>query len=543
MTSLRSYQRDAIDAVMAYWADGGGNPLVEMATGTGKSVVIATLVRELLTAFPHLRVVMLVHVKELVEQNARALLRAWPQAPIGINSAGLGRRDKRSQILFASIQSIFREDSYSLGPRDLILIDEAHLVPKAGEGMYRTFLDGLRAATPDLRVAGFTATPFRMDSGRLDQGPDRLFSEIVYSYGIGQGIADGFLSPLASKATATALDVSGVAKRGGEFVSGALEAAVDKDWITRAAAQEIVTFGVNRKSWLLFAAGVDHALHLRDAIRLHGVSCETVTGETPKGERDRIIRDFREGRTRCLTNAMVLTTGFDAPSVDLVAMLRPTLSTGLYVQIVGRGTRLAPGKPDCLVLDFAGNVRRHGPVDAISVRAGSSGGREDATVKEDSVRAKECPGCQSLVALNTRVCVACGHEWPREEEPKHQAHADAERPIMSTGAPAWLAVDGVRYFRHSKLDAPTSLRIEYSCGLTVYRQWKCLSHPPGGAREKARRWWVDAGGALPIPESVDEALSRTAELNQPSEIMVRPAGKYFDVSAVRWRAPELEAAE
>lgn len=541
MTSLRSYQRAAIDAVLSYWGDGGGNPLVDMATGTGKSVVIATLVRELLEAYPHLRVVMLVHVKELVEQNARALLRAWPQAPIGINSAGLGRRDKRSQILFASIQSIFREDAYSLGPRDLVLIDEAHLVPKAGEGMYRTFLDKLREVTPDLRVAGFTATPYRLDSGRLDQGADRLFSQIVYSYGIGQGIVDGFLSPLQSKATATALDVSGVAKRGGEFIAGALEAAVDKDWITRAAVEEIVTFGQSRRSWLLFAAGVNHAIHLRDAVRAHGISAETVTGETPKGERDRIIRDFREGRIRCLTNAMVLTTGFDAPMVDLVAMLRPTLSTGLYVQIVGRGTRLAPGKPDCLVLDFAGNVRRHGPVDAIAVRAGSSGGKEDTAVKEESVRAKECPGCQSLVALNTRVCQSCGHEWPKQDEPKHDARADSERPIMSTGGAVWLPVSGVKYFRHSKPGSPTSLRVEYTCGLTVYRQWQCLEHD-GFARGKAESWWRRMATGAP-PETVEEALARQADIRPATDIQVRPSGQYFEIVAVRHDPPRMQAAE
>src|SRR5690606_34936857 len=218
-------------------------------------------------------------VKELVEQNAKALIRTWPQAPIGINSAGLGRRDTRSPILFASIQSVYRIGK-QLGPRDLVLVDEAHLVPSAGEGMYRRLLEDLRQTVPDLRVAGFTATPYRLESGRLDRGDDRLFSEIVYSYGIGRGIADGYLSPLISKATATALDVSGVAKRGGEFVAGSLADAIDKDDITRAAVAEIVALGQNRRSWLVFATGVAHAIHLRDEIRSHGISCETVTGET-----------------------------------------------------------------------------------------------------------------------------------------------------------------------------------------------------------------------------------------------------------------------
>jgi superfamily II DNA or RNA helicase len=346
--SARPYQAEAVRSVIDYWCEGGGNPLVSMATGTGKSVVIAQLVKELESLNPGIRIVMLVHSRELVAQNAAALLRYHPTAHIGINSAGLNRRDTRQPILFASIQSVFRHNADSIGRRDVILIDEAHLTPRKGDGMYRTFLATMKAANPDMRVVGFTATPFRLDSGRLDKGADRLFDDLVYDYGIGRGIEDGYLSPLISKATARTLDVSGVAKRGGEFVEGALQAAIDKDWITQEAVSEIVAMGEDRRSWLVFCAGVDHAIHVRDAIRARGVSCETVTGETPMGERDRMLRDFKAGKLRCLTNVSVLTTGFDAPATDLVAMLRPTLSAGLYIQMVGRGTRLAPGKENCI---------------------------------------------------------------------------------------------------------------------------------------------------------------------------------------------------
>lgn len=537
MTTLRPYQQAALDAVLSYWNSGGGNPLVEMATGTGKSLVIASLTKHLLSTFPDMRVVMLVHVRELVEQNFKALLRAWPSAPVGINSAGLGRRDRHSQILFASVQSIFRETPETIGPRDLVLIDEAHLTPKKGEGMYLTFLDAMRAAVPDLRVAGFTATPFRLDSGRLDRGKGRLFDKIVFNYGIGQGIEDGFLSPLISKATATALDVSGVAKRGGEFVAAALESAVDQDFITKAAVAELMTYGEQRKSWLVFAAGVEHATHLRDEIRLHGMSCETVTGQTPKAERARILNDFKAGKIRALTNAMVLTTGFDAPGVDLVAMLRPTLSTGLYVQIVGRGTRLAPGKDDCLVLDFAGNVRRHGPVDAIEA-TGSSGGTGETSVSEDTVRAKVCPECETLVGLATLNCPTCAHAWPKPA-PKHDAQADGEVSILSKGRPVWTDVQSVAFFHHKKQGGLPSLRVEYQTKLAVYRTWICFEHT-GYPRRKAESWWKRFGQGE-VPATVAEAMQRQLEIVPPTEIAVKPAGKYFEVSAERRVA--LEAAE
>lgn len=525
--SLRPYQRAAIDALWNFWGKGGGNPLVEMATGTGKSIVIATMVREMIEAYPDMRVLMLVHVRELVAQNFQALIRTWPQAPAGINSAGLGRRDRISQVLFASIQSVHRDDCNSIGKRDLVLVDEAHLIPRSGDGMYQKMLARLRDGVPDMRIAGFTATPYRLDSGRLDRGDDRLFDRIAYSYGIGKGIDDGFLSHLVSKATATTLDTRGVARRGGEFVAGALEIAVDKDWITSAAVDEIVMFGAERRSWLIFCSGVRHAEHVAEEVRSRGISCASVTGETPSGERDCLIAAFKAGQIRCLTNAMVLTTGFDAPQVDLIAMLRPTLSTGLYVQIVGRGTRLANGKQDCLILDFAGNVRRHGPVDAVDPSLGPKGGDGDG-----EVRAKECPECATLVAINARVCPTCGHEWPARDEPKHEATADAETTIISRGAPTWVDVDQVRYFRHEKPGSPPSMRVEYQCGFTFHREWVCLEHT-GFARLKAETWWSRAAGTPP-PRTIVSALSRTNELRSPASIQVRPNGKYFEIVGRRY---------
>lgn len=526
---LREYQQAAIDAVLDYWRDGGENPLVEMATGTGKSLTMAGLLKTLLASFPTLRVIVLVHVRELVEQDAMAMLRAWPGAPIGINSAGLGKRDRHSQILFASIQSVYREDAYSLGPRDLVLIDEAHLVPRDGEGMYRTFLDKLRQRTPDLRVAGYTATPYRTGAGRLDEGEGRIFSKIVFTYGIGQGIRDGFLSNLISKATATAIDVSKVHVRGGEFVAKELEIAVDTDFVTKDAVAEIVEFGANRRSWIAFCTGVDHAEHVRDEVRRHNISCEMVSGKTPKGERDRILRAFKAGQIRCLTNCSVLTTGFDAPGVDMIAMLRPTLSPGLYCQIVGRGTRLAEGKTDCLVLDFAGNVKRHGPVDQISVRSGSSGSAE-----KDSIRAKECPECATLLHLGALECPTCSHSFRREEDPlpKHDVRADATHSILSTGAATWVPVQSMMTYSHEKPGSPRSMRVEYFCGLATQREWVCFEHK-GFARGKAESWWRRAGGSLPVPATVAEAMTRIKELARVEAIQLRPNGKFFDVTGVR----------
>jgi DNA repair protein RadD len=528
MIALRPYQQEAVDAVFDFWSNGGGSPLVDLATGLGKSVVIAKLTRDLMEGYPSMRALMLVHVRELVEQNYRALIRLWPDAPAGIYSAGLGKRDAHHRITFASIQSVYKK-ARALGPRDVVLIDETHLVPAEGDGMYRRLLEDLRQERPDLRIVGFTATPFRMDSGRLDKGG--LFDQTVYSYGIGAGIRDGWLSPLISKASATEIDVSGVAKRGGEFVAGALEAAADDADVTRAAAAEMLRYGHDRRSWLVFCTGIKHAAHVRDAIRALGISAETVTGDTPPMERARIIAAFKAGHIRALTNAQVLTTGFDAPATDLIAFLRPTLSTGLYIQMVGRGTRKAEGKDNALILDFAGNVRRHGPVDIATIDRGppkSKSEDEETKVKVDSVRAKTCPSCEALVGIRAAECPHCHHVWPVTEKPKHEATAEIV-PILSTEIvkPTGIEIYDWRAARHSKVGAPDSLRVTYMGGIQAHSEWICFEHT-GFARQKAEVWWRKHQGGFP-PATVTEALERFNELVRPATIEVRINGRYPEI--------------
>jgi DNA repair protein RadD len=542
MIQLRPYQRAAVDATYAYWGREGGSPLIELATGTGKSVVIATLIRELMANYPHLRILSLVHVRELVEQNALELLGLWPGAPVGINSAGLRRRDTAHPIIFASIQSVHRA-AQSLGRRDLILLDEAHLLPKHGEGMYHELIKEMSFTTsPDLRLWGCTATPFRLDSGRLDQGDGRLFDRIVYSYGVGDGIRDGFLVPLVSKAGATQIDVSGVARRGGEFVAGALEAVADRDEVTRAAVKEIVAAGAGRRSWLIFASSVRHAHHVREAVRSHGVTCEVISAETPDEERRALLAAFKAGSIRCLANMSVLTTGFNAPRVDLIAMLRPTLSTGLYVQMLGRGTRcvgadyeasVRAGKADCLVLDFSGNVRRHGPVDDLSITApGRPTGRAIERVDVADVAAEPCPNCLSYNSVRARLCMSCGEEL--KAEAKHEAVADTTPILSGIVADDWRPVASVTVSRHVKMgapDAPATLRVTYQCGRKKFSDFLCFDHPAGSyPRRKAESWWREKTTA-PIPASVDDALGAVAWTSDVEAIKVRNDGQYDRVVA------------
>lgn len=550
---LRPYQAEAVEAVFDHWRAGGGDGLIELPTAAGKSLVIATICQRLLNQYPRLRIGIVTHVKELVEQNMLELIRLWPGAPVGIYSAGLGRRDTRARILFMGIQSVHRKTEL-LGDFDVLLIDEAHLLPRDSATMYGRFIERCRDRVPDMRLLGLTATPYRLDSGRLDRGEGAMFDGIIYSANVWDLIEQGYLSRLTSKAAATEIDVSHVHVRGGEFVPAELEAMARIPTVVEAAVRELCELGRDRRGWIAFCSGVEHALQVRDEIRRHGVSCETITGDTAPGVRAGIIRRFKAREIRCLTSVAVLTTGFNAPHVDLVALMRPTLSTGLYVQMVGRGFRLAEGKDDCLVLDYAGNVRRHGPVDMPNpsdkrAKAKEEGDEEapEYKVKADSIMAKQCPDCRTLCALNVMSCVDCGFEWPKPP-PRHEAKA-AVVAVLSKDQPPppspWHDVTETIFFRHEKPGGRPTIRVEYRTGMTAKREWWCPEHS-GFQKEKTGMKWRRLGGDLPDPESVDEMLDRIAagELCQITAIKLkpRPGSKYEDVASYRVHAEERTSA-
>ena len=521
MLELRDYQRRSLDALADAWRAGEDGSLVVLPTGAGKSLVIAALAAETLARAPDARVAVVTHSRELIAQNHAELTRLWPEAPAGVYSAGLGRRDADAQVLVCGVQSVW-DKLDAVGPRDLVVVDEAHLIPRSSETRYGRLLAGLRALRPEMRVAGFTATPYRLDSGRLDEGPGRLFTRIVYEANVGDLIHRGWLSPLVCKATLTALDVADVPKRGGDYVPALLEAAVNRDAITQAAVAELVAYGRERRAWLAFCAGVAHADAVRDAVRAQGFTCETVSGDTPKRERTRIVAAFRAGKTRCLTSVGVLATGFNVPEVDLIALLRPTQSTGLYVQQVGRALRRAPGKADALVLDYAGLVRMHGPVDIVTARTAAA-----VRGREDEVRAKPCPDCGVLIPLNASTCERCWVE-PEPGDPPHDPEAEDALPILSDQLPpdrrpTWHPVPDWRFEFAPPGAGPRGLDLVLACdGGSV----RVRLHPEesGYLRQKAVGWWRGLGGGPDAPMTAAELVERRDELVRPSAVRVRAAG-------------------
>ncbi len=266
------------------------------------------------------RFLCLTHVKELIDQNAQKLRQVWPNAPLGIYSAGLGRRDLDS-ITFAGIQSV-RKKAHQIGHVDLVIVDECHLISHKAEGGYRNLINDLQEINPSIRVIGLTATPYRMGHGYITDG-NALFDGMVEPVTIAELVADGYLAPLRSKVTGSNLDVTGVHKRGGEYIEKELQAAVDTADMNKSIVQEVISLAGDRKAWLFFCSGVEHAYHVRDELRERGIVAETVTGNTTLSERDAILGAYKRGEIKAITNANVLTTGFDYPDIDLIAMLAP----------------------------------------------------------------------------------------------------------------------------------------------------------------------------------------------------------------------------
>jgi len=537
MFAERWYQSEAEFAIYEYFRQGNiGNPIVAMPTGTGKSVVIGNFVRRIFEHWPNQRVMMLTHVKELIEQNAEKLIKIWPTAPIGIYSAGLKSRDMSMPIVFGGVQSVAKAIKRSetdvatpphlrhFGWRDLILIDECHLLSPSEDTTYQYVISELKKINPHLKVIGFSATPYRLKQGMLtDEG---LFTDVCYDItgieAFNRLIAEGYLAPLIPKRTLTEIDVSNISMSGGDFNGKQLQDAVDKDEITYAAVKEIVEQGYNRRSWLIFASGVDNSEHVAAMLQSFGIPAAASHSKLSGAENDSRIAAFKRGELRALVNNNKLTTGFDHPPIDLIGMLRPTMSPGLWVQMLGRGTRPSPDtqKENCLVLDFAGNTRRLGPInDPVKPRKPGKGGPGEVPVRI-------CDHCGVYNHAAARYCVNCGAEFKFETNLFETA---SEAQLLRSDLPVveYFPVQRVLYNLHEKEGSPASIKVSYFCGFQMFNEWICLEHK-GMPAKKARDWWRQRHYEEP-PETTAEALQRVSELRMPSRLRVWTNKKFPEV--------------
>ena len=536
---LRDYQQRAIDQLYDWFRAGNaGNPCLVLPTGSGKSHIVAALCKDALQNWPDTRVLMLTHVKELIEQNAEKMRQHWHGAPMGIYSASIGRRDLGEPITFAGIQSV-RDKADLLGHQDLVLIDECHLVNHNDEGGYRRLLSDLQSINPALRVIGLTATPYRLGHGLITDAP-AIFADLIEPVSIEELVFKGHLSKLRSKVTEAKLDVSGVKKRGGEYIDADLQRAVDTADQNDAVVREVIARAGDRKAWLFFCTGVAHAQHVAETLQEYGIAAACVTGDTPKSERAAILADFKAGKLRALTNANVLTTGFDYPDLDLIAMLRPTMSPSLYVQMAGRGMRPKSHTDHCLVLDFAGVVETHGPITAVQPPKKAGSGEGEAPVKV-------CDTCNELCPISARQCPACGAEFPAPTPKRFELRSD---DIMGIEA-SEMSVTSWNWRKHvSKASGKEMLAVTYYGALSdkPIIEYLPINHE-GYAGQKALGHLVAMKTKSNAPNTEDNSLDGIAQsMNNgtpPAKITYKQDGKFYRVMAREWNEslPSTKSSE
>lgn len=530
---LRPYQARTLDELWTWFGKhNGGNPIVEACVGAGKSLMIAALAQRANAEVPGTRILVLVHQKELLEQNVEKIVAIWPDVDIGIYSAAHGRKQLGKQITYATIGSIYKK-AHELGRIDIVLADECHLINPKDMGMWRGFLSDLAKYCPDTRTIGWTGTPFRGNGVWLTAGDEPLFTNIATRVTMRELLDLGYLSPLVPATTVTRIDAHDVRTSGDDYVVSELAKITDTEELVEATCDEIVELAKDRKRWLVFAVTIDHAQHVKDALIRRGVVAEIVTAQTPKAERNQRIKDFRAGRIKCLVNVAVLTTGFDVPAVDFIALLRATKSPVLYVQIAGRGMRLSEGKENCLWADFTDTTAVMGPVDAVK-------GRLPSGQRKGEAPTKLCPLCGSQNHAAAPECLDCGFVFPEPERIKHGAQASGVAVLSSQKETLFttVPVDGVRYRLHEKPGSPPSLRVEYYDGiLRVASEWVCLSHQ-GYARKKAESWWAQRSKIDAIPADVNAAIEwldyDQAILRAPAAVVINKSAKYPQIVSYHW---------
>lgn len=553
----RWYQEEAHNAVFEYFANfKKGNPIIASPTGSGKSFMIARLAETILKRWPSQNIAMLTHVAELVKQNTNKLRELWPTAPLGICANKLGLKQTGLPITYGTVQTVANLVQH-LNVPNIVIIDEAHLVSPNDQTLYRLILDYWLERNPLLRVIGYTATPYRVGLGMLTDGG--LFTDIAYDItgreAFNRLIDDGFLSPLIPGATELVLDIGGVSKSTNDYNQKEAQQAVDVAYITRMALLEALDRAWDRSKWLVFAQGIQHAQNIADMLCMMGQNAAVVHSKMDPDEVDRKISAFRAGKLRMLVNADMLTTGFDDPDIDCIVVLRATMSTGLWIQMLGRGTRVvyAPGfdlstaqgrlaaiqagpKQDCLVLDFADNISRLGPInDPVIPQA--PGKRKPGALPGPPPLRKCEPGkvivtdpdsqpCMTWNFAGARSCSRCGAEFMFD--PKINEKASTAALIVKDQPQIVLFdVDRLTAQKWTKHNRPDSILISYYCGMRKFSEW--ITFDDEKVSKLARNWWrqhFNLAPDAPCPGSVKEAMQHIHKAKTPAQIRVHVNRQY-----------------
>lgn len=545
---LRPYQKAAIDAIWAWWAAGrqGEDPLVCLPTAAGKTVVFSALIRRLMDEYPGVSVLILAHRKELIAQAEAKLKSVWPEAPVGVYAAALDRREI-APVMIASRDTIAPVID-DIGQFTFVIVDECHNVNTRDEGRYRAIIGALRERYPHLVVIGFTATPFRLGQGRV-YGPGKPFADLAYRASMRDLIEQGYLSRLTSMTgkAESIINTDGIRTVAGDFDERQLAERATSDALVEAALADWKekAYDTGRGASVFFCVSVLHAQIVSEKLAKLGITCPWVAGETHDDERDAILSGFDRGDFPAIANVGILTEGWDCPRCDCIALLRPTQSVALYVQMVGRGLRLFPGKQNCLILDYGGNIQRLGPVDQADVpepvkrkrkSAATPGGHKTCGVwGEVDGEFNWRNGCGEKNHPAARECVQCGRPFI-----SHGTKALEGGVISSEQRIEWFSVEQMtaRVAMSNKTGRPY-LRIGYQVSLLeVFYDNLMLGYPGSGGYYAAGKWrdMVEAGSPEPAsPQDAERLLTAGEATFKPvARIAVDMASRWKDIVRIEY---------
>ena len=495
---LRNYQRESVLAIYNSWKSGKNNPCLVLPTGSGKSVVIAKICEDVLRWDG--RIIVVSHVKELLEQLEKTLAAIGiDQDKIGVYSAGLKRRETDRQITVGGIQSIYKktDEFFRHGKVNVIVVDESHRInPVIEDSMYANFITAMRSHNSEIKIAGLTATPYRLDDG-LIYGDGKLFKSVCYESQTEELQEQGYLSPKKKKKSIQEIDLEKLPKARGDFNATDMGLRfLDK---VEKCVREIILQTEDRKKVLIFCCNVDHAEKTKAVFDRYGKECGLVS--SLHANRDEEIGAFKSGKIKFLVNINVLTTGFDDPDIDCIALLRSTMSTSLYVQILGRGLRIHPSKKDCMILDFGDNIKRHGVLSDLNIK------KEKEQRKK--IAAKSCPKCNAMCSLAVKVCPVCRYHFKAEEvDPNHKEEASDLLPTQKIEK--WKSEVVKRTLRrHVSAARNVSMKVTYHLFNGMYiDEYVPFESSNEWARTNAERWWRYRTGNYDCPNKVSDAIER-----------------------------------
>ncbi len=506
---LRDYQKDAVDSFYTQVNQGFKSGIISAPTGSGKSIIISDICKTF--AEKGKKVIVCTHRKELILQNENTLNRYCNDIDTGVFSAGCKRKELNAPVIFAGIMSIYNSIE-ELEKVDLLIIDEAHRVNFEENTTYAKLIDILRKVNPDLIVLGLSATPYRLKQGLLYEGKDRIFETLYYEISVDRLLIDGWLAPVISKGGVKKIDLTNVHTKMGEYDARELSIAADKNELTQHAVNEICELGKDRKAWIIFTTGIEHALHVCDTLKSKNITCEMIDSTTNIDARNKILSDYKNGLLRCIVNVNILTEGFDFPKIDLIALLMSTKSPSKFVQAVGRGMRLAEDKKNCLVLDYGSNTLRLGTINSIIPPT------KDET---PTPTVKECFHCNMIIPITAKVCPFCNKSiitFKTERVVKHNWTA-YDGDLLSVSK--WVIVDFAQYSCHeSNNGKENTLRCDYiGKDRKTYSEFLSLSqnahkYAYSKSLDKIRERFNSNA------RSIEDALKESKKWKTPTEIFV-----------------------